>query len=319
MKQLTLLLLAGIILINSMSCYRNIDELESQYEKDKKVALTDGTDVPQSDAEIVEADSLALAIIFSPGDSINSVTKNVTLPLKGNNDCDISWYSNKPVTISSTGTVRQPDKGAGDEKVQLSATITKGSSRVFKDFNLIVKEGDFPYIQNYITYIINEANEIEVSDFDSNMGNTVIISSMILNRSVEVIGYRAFANAEYITSIQIPSGIKKINNGAFNNCSSMTSISIPDSVTSIGNYAFYGCTELSSITIPQNVTIIGNDAFYACSSLKNIYIKTSVAPSISVNAFDGVSKCTLHIKSGATGFTILPWSDTSKITIVSDL
>lgn len=63
-----------------------------------------------------------------------------------------------------------------------------------------------------------------------------------------------------------------IGYSAFSDCSFLTSIAIPDSVTSIGWCAFKGCSSLKRVTIPKSVTDIDDGAFSDCSSLMSITI-----------------------------------------------
>ena len=80
-----------------------------------------------------------------------------------------------------------------------------------------------------------------------------------IRKGVKVIGDRAFAFYNFLTSINIPNSVTTIGNLAFGWCESLTIINIPNSVTTIGNSAFDRCGSLTSITIPSSVvTIIGN-------------------------------------------------------------
>ncbi|WP_341479265.1 immunoglobulin-like domain-containing protein [Clostridium cochlearium] len=68
----------------------------------------------------------------------DNIEKDINLPtsLDGAN---ITWKSNKESVISNTGKVTRPQIGKSDEKVTLTATISKNSKNETKDFTLIVK------------------------------------------------------------------------------------------------------------------------------------------------------------------------------------
>ena len=97
--------------------------------------------VKQSDAGAVAADKSALVIVYGSDDSASSVTQDLTLPASGSNGSTISWASDTPGIVSTTGVVVRPDT-VGDSTVIMTATITKGSAVEQKSFTLTVKLSD---------------------------------------------------------------------------------------------------------------------------------------------------------------------------------
>lgn len=86
-----------------------------------------------SDADAVAADKIWLDI-----PNKDSVQNNVSLPISGPNGTTITWSSDKPSIVTSTGSVTQPI--GSDETVILTATIKKGSVSDTKAITLIVKK-----------------------------------------------------------------------------------------------------------------------------------------------------------------------------------
>ena len=107
-----------------------------------------------------------------------------------------------------------------------------------------------------------------------------------IREGVKVIGDRAFALCDSLTSINIPNSVTTIGNSAFGWCKSLTIINIPNSVTTIGNSAFIDCKSLTIKNIPNSVITIGDSAFLGCDSLTNINIPNSVT-TIGEGAFSG--------------------------------
>ena len=95
-------------------------------------------------------------------------------------------------------------------------------------------------------------------------------NTMMIPKSVRVIGNAAFDQCVDKTSITIPEGVTQIEDYAFNDCQGFRSVIIPDGVTSIGDAAFRGCRNLTSVSIPNSVTHIGESAFDCCVSLPSI-------------------------------------------------
>ena len=89
-----------------------------------------------TDANAVAAAKAALAIVYQPGDGPDTVTRKLTLPTTGADNCAVSWASSDPA-ISSGGTVTQPI--TGDLPVTLTATITSNSASDTKVFIVTVK------------------------------------------------------------------------------------------------------------------------------------------------------------------------------------
>ncbi len=81
-----------------------------------------------------------------------------------------------------------------------------------------------------------------------------------IRKGVKVIGDRAFALCDSLTSINIPNSVTTIGDTAFTSCESLTNINIPNSVTTIGKGAFGYCDSLTDINIPNSVTTIENRA-----------------------------------------------------------
>lgn len=129
----------------------------------------------------------------------------------------------------------------------------------------VAKEGIYTYeVEN---------GEATITDVRVTTIGSVTIPSALGGYSVTTIGYGAFKDCKYITSVEIPDSVTSIGQSAFKDCKRLKSITIPDSVTSIGNYAFEYCTSLTSITIPAGVTSIGGfNAFGSCPSLTSITV-----------------------------------------------
>lgn len=85
-----------------------------------------------TDAERVAQAKAALALGFASGDTADSVSQNLTLPLTGLNDTTVSWSSDTPDVITNEGAVTRPRYDLGDRKVKLTATIAKESPRILK-------------------------------------------------------------------------------------------------------------------------------------------------------------------------------------------
>ncbi len=95
-----------------------------------------------SDADSVAADKTALDIGYAQGDSIDSVTRALTLSSAGDSGTTITWNSNMPAVIDNVGAVTRPAADAADATVKLTATIIKNSESDTKTFTLTVKKED---------------------------------------------------------------------------------------------------------------------------------------------------------------------------------
>ena len=108
--------------------------------------------------------------------------------------------------------------------------------------------------------------------------------SIKVGTAVTRLGNYAFANAHYLTSIDIPSTVTNIGQYCLYDCSALTSITIPYSMKVIGGDTFGLCSSLTSVTIPNSVESIGAAAFENCTSLSTLLIPDSVT-SIGIRAF----------------------------------
>ena len=99
------------------------------------------------------------------------------------------------------------------------------------------------------------------------------IKSVVLPKSLEKIGDRAFYNLKSLADISIPENVTSIGNEAFYN-TGLTSIDLPANLKTIGRYAFSG-TKLKKVVLPSQVETIGNHAF-SIESLESVHIPKSL-------------------------------------------
>jgi len=94
-----------------------------------------------TDAQKVAADASVLAITYGGTDTASSVTKPLTLPVKGINGSNITWLSGNPAVVSNDGkTVNRPAAGQGDVSVNLTAILSAGTYTETKTFTVIIKQ-----------------------------------------------------------------------------------------------------------------------------------------------------------------------------------
>lgn len=91
-----------------------------------------------SEAERADEAAVALEIGYAPGDSASAVTQGLTLPLAGLSGTTVSWSSNAPETVGNDGKVTRRTYAQGDRTVEMTATVTLGTYRVTRTFNITV-------------------------------------------------------------------------------------------------------------------------------------------------------------------------------------
>ncbi|MCG7382162.1 LamG-like jellyroll fold domain-containing protein [Paenibacillus sp. ACRRY] len=87
------------------------------------------------DQDVVQAVKKDLTI----GNTEN-IFYDLSLPITGTRDSQITWKSSLPSVLSADGAVNRPRSGKGDAKVKLTATIQKGKASASKTFSVIVPE-----------------------------------------------------------------------------------------------------------------------------------------------------------------------------------
>ncbi|MFB3978672.1 alpha-L-arabinofuranosidase C-terminal domain-containing protein [Microbacterium proteolyticum] len=98
---------------------------------DVKALVAEGTPSNQED---VDAAAAALAV---PG--ADDVRGNVTLPTSGQNGTTVAWASSDAAVVAATGEVTRPPHGAAARTVEVTATVSKGSSSATRSFSLVVQ------------------------------------------------------------------------------------------------------------------------------------------------------------------------------------
>jgi len=86
----------------------------------------------------VQLDKDALNIQYAQGDTSANVTKNLTLPIIGDNGTTINWISDKPEVVQNNGSVVRPTISTGNQKVTLTAQIFIGNFVDTKSFTIDV-------------------------------------------------------------------------------------------------------------------------------------------------------------------------------------
>lgn len=124
-------------------------------------------------------------------------------------------------------------------------------------------------------------------------------------QSVISIGIFVFGSCTSLVNISLPNLIN-VGIAAFYNCISIVNISLPN-IINIPYNLFRLCSSLSSFIIPECITSIGASAFYDCPAILNIYMYPITAPSAN-DSFSATNKI-LHIRTGATGYNISPWTN----------
>lgn len=149
------------------------------------------------------------------------------------------------------------------------------------------------------------------------------ITNVTIPKSIEKIGYNAFANCKYLTSIYFDAkdcnvyyfrdmmymnvflnagkfsdslkvtfgpNVEKVPKGMFEARESeyahVTEIVLSDSIKNIGDWAFANCYDLQNVTWGKNIERIESEAFRNCTKLQSITIP-ECTEYIGLNAFKG--------------------------------
>ena len=148
------------VLTNTVTSEQNtIDTGAVVYDEGSfSVTVTDSAGNTATDTFIVSYDSSVLAqdiadldIAYEEGDSGDSITQDITLPIKSGSGADVVWEIVSGTAVSLEGidsessdaynaVVTRPDNGDGDATVVLKATITIDGLTQYKEFTLTVKE-----------------------------------------------------------------------------------------------------------------------------------------------------------------------------------
>ncbi len=97
--------------------------------------------VGMADGEALNTDYTWLCdpLVLGGNAALNNVTENLNLPVLGYAGSSISWVSNKTEVIATDGAVVRPESSIGDQVVILTATISRDSQILTKEFNITVK------------------------------------------------------------------------------------------------------------------------------------------------------------------------------------
>jgi hypothetical protein len=111
----------------------------------------------------------------------------------------------------------------------------------------------------------------------------VMLKSVSLPESVQIIGKEAFRNNWPLQSVHMGNNVTVIGERAFGNCQSLKEIHLSNSLQALGHYAFSQCISLPGIELPASLTTIpakwpdwpdmstvnesGNNPFYFCERL----------------------------------------------------
>ncbi|WP_202076541.1 immunoglobulin-like domain-containing protein [Caldalkalibacillus salinus] len=85
--------------------------------------------------------------------NIHDVRGHLTLPTEGKYGAHITWRSEDPDVITSTGEVTRPAHGEGDTQVRLTATLTLNEETMTKSFLATVRES--PEEEGYEGYVFS--------------------------------------------------------------------------------------------------------------------------------------------------------------------
>ena len=97
------------------------------------------------------------------------------------------------------------------------------------------------------------------------------LTSVVLPASVTEIRGGAFWGCEHLRRVYLPDGLRTIGRDAFRLCSSLTEIRFPEGLVTIGVGAFYG-SGLTAVRLPERVTELGAHAFSYCESLTDVQL-----------------------------------------------
>lgn len=112
--------------------------------------------------------------------------------------------------------------------------------------------------------------------------NSDKLESVIIEASLNEIGYLAFYNCPKLTQVEFKAPVKTISRSAFNRCTALESVVIPSGCEKICSYAFRTCKKLRQITIPDSVTEIEPDAFLESPNVTICCKKGSAAESYAI-------------------------------------
>lgn len=103
----------------------------------------------------------------------------------------------------------------------------------------------------------------------------MLLNSVTIPDTVNLIGEEAFANCKNLTSLSLDDALTEIGANAFQS-DKFTSLDLPLSLKSIGEMAFSGCTNLSNLVLPKALSSIGSYAFTFCQALSYLIVPSAV-------------------------------------------
>ena len=106
----------------------------------------------------------------------------------------------------------------------------------------------------------------------------------------ETISFGAFHNCVMISSVSLPDSLEILDDYSFCECRGFNNVIIPKEVKTIGNYAFGGNFSSTDFSVEFNgekLENIGEYAFVNKGGLQDIKIPANVLGSIGNNAFQG--------------------------------
>ncbi len=122
------------------------------------------------------------------------------------------------------------------------------------------------------------------------------LTQVALPASTEKLGYRAFYNCPYLTTVTGTETVTNLSDAVFESCSVLDGVVLNAELTMIPNALFKRCSALNNFAFPATITTIGEEAFYNCKLTSLNFPEGLVT--IGKNAFESIGATSLTLPSG---------------------